>query len=85
MLLERLKKYLQNLSIRYSVFLYFTVTALAASFLIGASLYSRMSGQMAASIQEENQILIQQINRSVDSYLRSIMKLSDTLYLPNYT
>ncbi|MCI7795043.1 MAG: sensor histidine kinase [Lachnospiraceae bacterium] len=80
MLLERLKKYLQNLSIRYSVFLYFTVTALAASFLIGASLYSRMSGQMAASIQEENQILIQQINRSVDSYLRSIMKLSDTLY-----
>ena len=80
MLFEKLRKYLQNLSIRYSVFLYFTVTALAASFLIAASLYSRMSGQMEASIQEENQILIQQINRSVDSYLRSIMKLSDTLY-----
>lgn len=80
MLFERLRKYLQNLSIRYSVFLYFTVTALAASFLIAASLYSRMSGQMEASIQEENQILIQQINRSVDSYLRNIMKLSDTLY-----
>ena len=31
-------------------------------------------------IQEENQGLITQVGRSVDSYLRSLMKLSDSLY-----
>lgn len=80
MLFRKLKKFLPDTGIRYSIFLYFTITALAASIFIGVSLYSRMYGQMEAAIQEENQILIQQINRSMDSYLRSIMKLSDALY-----
>ena len=31
-------------------------------------------------VQEENQSLITQVGRSVDSYLRSVMKLSDSLY-----
>lgn len=69
-----------NMSIRYTIFIYFTVSALVAILLIGVSLYTRMSGQLAATIQEENQSLISQVNRSVDSYLRTIMKLSDSLY-----
>lgn len=80
MLFEKQRKILENTSIRYSIFVYFTVTALAASILIGISLYTRMSSQMLTSIQEENQIVIQQVNRSMDSYLRSVMKLSDSLY-----
>ena len=67
-------------SIRYMIFVYFTVTALAASIFIGLSLYSRMSKQMSDTMQEENQILIDQLNRSVDVWLRGIMKLSDTTY-----
>lgn len=67
-------------SIRYIIFIYFTLTALAASVFIGISLYTRLSGQMAATIQEENQSLINQIGRSMDSYLRTVMKLSDSLY-----
>jgi len=62
------------------IFVYFTVTALAASIFIGLSLYSRMSKQMSDTMQEENQILIDQLNRSVDVWLRGIMKLSDTTY-----
>ena len=57
------------------IFVYFTVTALAASIFIGLSLYSRMSKQMSDTMQEENQILIDQLNRSVDVWLRRIMKL----------
>lgn len=71
---------MQKASIRYIIFIYFTLTALAASVFIGISLYTRLSGQMADTIQEENQILINQINRSMDSYLQTIMKLSDSLY-----
>ena len=80
MVFEKAREIFRRTSIRYSIFVYFTVTALAASIFIGLSLYSRMSGQMAETIQEENQILLNQVNRSMDSWLRGIMKLSDTLY-----
>ena len=80
MLFKKQQLNLQKASIRYIIFIYFTLTALAASVFIGVSLYTRLSGQMASTIQEENQILINQINRSMDSYLRTVMKLSDSLY-----
>ncbi len=80
MLFEKAATQLQKASIRYIIFIYFTLTALAASVFIGVSLYTRLSGQMARHLQEENQILINQINRSMDSYLRTVMKLSDSLY-----
>ncbi len=70
----------KNTSIRYTIFIYFTVTALAASLLITFSLYQRLSTQVAEMVQEENQSLINQAARSVESYLRTVMKLSDSLY-----
>ena len=80
MLFQKQKEWLQNASIRYIIFIYFTVMALTASVTIGVSLYTRLAGQMSSAIQEENQILINQVNRSMDSYLRTVMKLSDSLY-----
>ena len=73
------KRIFENTSIRYTIFIYFTVTALVAILLIGISLYSRLAGQLTATIQEENQAVITQVNRSVDSDLRTIMKLSESL------
>ena len=67
-------------SIRTTIFIYFTVTALAAGLLITFSLYERLSKQVTETVQEENQSLIGQVARSVESYLRTIMKLSDSLY-----
>lgn len=74
------KRFLENTSIRYTIFIYFTISALVAILLIGLSLYGRLSNQLTATIQEENQAVLTQVNRSVDSYLRTIMKLSDSLY-----
>ena len=67
-------------SIRYTIFRYFTISALAVIVLIGVTLYAQMSQQLTAAVREENQAVLGQINRSVDSYLRTIMKLSDSLY-----
>ena len=67
-------------SIRYMIFIYFTVSALAVIMLIGVILYTQMSRQLTLAFQDENQAVLGQINRSVDSYLRTIMKLSDSLY-----
>lgn len=67
-------------SIRYTIFIYFTVSALAAMLLSGIALYAQMSRQLTAVVQEESQAVLEQVKRSVDSYLRTIMKLSDSLY-----
>lgn len=80
MSMQKKEKPFSNISIRYTIFIYFTVSALVAILLIGVSLYTRLSNQLTITIQEENQSLINQVNRSVDSYLRTIMKLSDSLY-----
>lgn len=63
----------KNISIRYTIFVYFTVTALAASLLITFSLYQRLSTQVGEMVQEENQSLINQVARSVESYLLTVM------------
>lgn len=80
MFLKQRKHRLQNASIRSIIFMYFTITALAASVFIGVSLYGRLSGQMSSALQEENHILINQLGRTMDSYLRLVMKLSNSLY-----
>lgn len=72
--------FFQRTSIRYTVFVYFTVSALVMILLIGVSLYGRLAGQLKDAVREENQTVINQVNLSVDSYLRTIMKLSDSLY-----
>ncbi len=75
------KKLFDDASIRSMIFIYFTITALAASVLISLSLYQRMSRQVTEVVQEESQNLIAQVGRSVESYLRTIMKLSDSLIM----
>mgnify|MGYP001094212815 CR=1 FL=1 len=74
------RQIISKMGIRYSIFIYFTITALIAIMLIGLSMYDRFSNQLTEAVQNENQILMTQVNRSVDAYLRNIMRLSDTLY-----
>ncbi|MEG1778019.1 MAG: histidine kinase, partial [Angelakisella sp.] len=47
---------------------------------IGLSFYGRFSEQLKDGIQEENQLLIEQVNDACTSYLRNMMKISDSLY-----
>ena len=77
---EKLTEFFSRVSIRSTIYLYFTISALTALILMGISFYGRLVGQMTAAIQEENQTMLAQVNHSVDSYLRTIMKLSDSLY-----
>ena len=58
------KKLFDDASIRSMIFIYFTITALAASVLISLSLYQRMSRQVTEVVQEESQNLIAQVGRT---------------------
>ncbi len=77
---RRWREFWKKLRIRYTIFIYFTVSALVAMLLSGQALYLQMSRQLSAVVQEESRAVLGQVNRSVDSYLRTIMKLSDSLY-----
>lgn len=75
-----MKQGLEGKSIRYSVFGYFTISALVVGILIALSLNTRFSSQMLSSMEAESQNMVGQVSRAVESYLRSVMKLSDTIY-----
>lgn len=67
-------------SIGNSIFVYFTVTAVLAAVFISLAIYSRLSAQLESSIKEENVNLVNQVNISIDKYIRSIIRLSDSIY-----
>ena len=70
-----MKDKLEGRSIRYSIFSYFTVTALVMRILIALFLNTRFSNQLSASMETEGENLVSQVSVSVESFLRTIMKL----------
>ncbi|HWQ59331.1 MAG TPA: histidine kinase, partial [Clostridia bacterium] len=66
-------------SIRYSVFISFTVSALVAIVLSGLTFYARFSSQLQSNVRSENRQLVEQVNQSLNSYLRSMIRLSDSI------
>lgn len=67
-------------SIGFMISVSFSFSAVIAMLLVGFALYFRFTGQMNRIIQEDNQNIIEQVNGNMDSYLRNMMKLSDSLY-----
>lgn len=61
------------------MFASFTVSAVVAVLLTGFTLYARFSAQLDATVQEENQMLVNQVNQSLSTYLRDIIRLSDSI------
>lgn len=67
-------------SIRYTVFISFTISAVVAMVLIGMLFYWNYSHQLDQIIQSENEMLLKQVNQSVDTYLRDMLRLSNSIY-----
>ena len=77
---QKKSDFFQRVSIRNTIFIYFTVSALVMLLLVGVSIYGRLEEQLSAVVRKENQTVINQVNLSMDTYLRTVMKLSDSLY-----
>ena len=76
----RLVSQSERSSIRYTVFLSFTISAIAAMVLTGLLFYFNFSRQLEQTIQSENEMLVKQVNQSVDTYLRDMLRLSNSIY-----
>lgn len=66
-------------SIRYMIFLSFTFSAMLAVVLTGLTFYTRFSQQLSSTTQEENQILVDQVNQSLNTFLKNTNKLTDSI------
>lgn len=73
------RKIYHSMSLSTLLTLLFTVTAVAAIVLTGVSNYSRFSLQLRATVQAENQSLIEQVDNTFAASLRGLMKVSDSL------
>lgn len=78
--LERLSERFFKGSIRYVMFASFTISAVLAIVLTGVTLSVRYSAQLDATIEGENQMIVDQVNQSLSTYLRDMIRLSDSLY-----
>lgn len=76
---ERWSNLYHNISLRNIVWISFSLTAAAATLIMGISFYSRFSSQLANVIGEEEQSIIGQAGNGLVTYLRNMMKVSDAL------
>ena len=78
-ILEKLTARLSRGGIRSAMFASFTISALLAVVLTSVTLYVRFSAQLDAAIEEEHQMLVEQVNQSLSTYLRDMIRLSDSV------
>lgn len=78
-MIDKLSRVFSRGSIRNTMFASFTISAIVAIFLTGVTLYARFSAQLDAAIGEQNQMLVDQVNQSLSTYLRDMIRLSDSI------
>ncbi len=77
---QKLTSYYKKKSIQYMIAISFTAIAVIGMVFIGMSLLVRFTTSNEASVSEYNKRILDQVNLNVDVYLRSMMKVSDSMY-----
>ena len=70
----------QKMSIQMVISLSFTTVAVVGMIFMGLSLFWRFSSATKELVAENSQRVLAQVNLNLDSYLRSMMRVSDTMY-----
>lgn len=77
---KELKNYYKNSSIQHIISVSFTAVAMVGILLVGISLYLRYTNAAMEMATENNKAVLEQVNMNLYSYLRSMMKVSDSMY-----
>ena len=77
---QKWNAFYSKVSLRYVIWGAFTLTALLGAVLMGTSFYNRFSLQLQGIVEKQNRALIEQVNNTLTSELRNIMRISDSLY-----
>lgn len=75
-----ISNFYKHISIQYIISISFTVIAMIGMIIVGGAFYLRFVNSTEEMISENNKIILEQVNLNLDSYLRKMMKVSDTIY-----
>lgn len=70
----------RKMSIQMVISLSFTAVAVVGMVFMGLSLFLRFSTTTQALVEDSSQRVLSQVNLNLDSYLRRMMRVSDTMY-----
>ena len=70
----------RKMSIQMVIALSFTTVAVVGMVFMGLSLVLRFTNATAALVEDNTQRVLHQVNMNLDSYLRRMMRISDTMY-----
>ena len=77
---DKVNNYYKRASIKYIISISFTIVAVVGMIVVGGALYLRFSNSTEEMVSNNNKTIIEQVNLNLDSYLRNMMKISDTIY-----
>jgi two-component system sensor histidine kinase YesM len=77
---ERIKHFLQSRSLQFTLSISFTVAAVLGMSLVGVSLAMMYVNSTEDLTAKNNRRIVDQVNINLDSYLRSMMHVSDSIY-----
>lgn len=77
---DKMINYYKKSSIQYIISISFTIVAVIGMVVVGGAFYLRFTNLTEDIISKNNQSILEQVNLNLDSYLRNMMKISDTIY-----
>ena len=79
-IVERSRRFLQKRSLQFTISISFTIVTIVGMALIGLSLSMRFVDSTEKMLTENNTRIVDQVNLNLDTYLRDMMRISDSMY-----
>lgn len=79
-LLQKAVHYYRHKSIQFTLSISFTLVALLGMGFMGTTIYSRFVSSTKENTIENNEQVIEQVNLNLNTYLRNMMRISNTMY-----
>lgn len=77
---ERVRHFLRSRSLQFTISISFTIAALLGMVLVGVTLSMRYVSSAEENTKKNNERIVDQVNINLDSYLRNMMRVSDSIY-----
>lgn len=78
--LKKFEEYIRHKSIQFTISLSFTVVAIICMGFIGVTLYGNFVSKVEETTLQGTEQLLNQTSINLETYLRSMMRISDTMY-----
>ncbi|WP_300379404.1 sensor histidine kinase [Clostridium sp.] len=77
---NKIINYYKTASIQNIISLSFTIVAVSGMLIVLGTFYLRFTVETEDMVAKNNEAILEQVNLNLDSYLRRVMKISDTIY-----